>query len=59
VSYLCAGVGTAKENTGGLTSEGAGSARLAKIAEALDDVLNGALLAEAGLPEGRKSDKND
>jgi len=51
-SYLLASVGSCEENAGCLAGEGTGCAGGAKGAEALDDCLDGALLAEAGLGHG-------
>jgi hypothetical protein len=57
--YLCAGAGAGKKDAGCLAGESAGSTRGPEGAEALDDALNSALLAEAGLAESRKGDEND
>ncbi len=59
VIYLCAGVGTSEEDARGLTGEGTGSTGIAEGAETLDNVLDGTLLAEAGVGDGRKGGKDD
>ena len=59
VTHLCTGVGTGKQDTRALAGKGASGARAAKGAEALDDALDGALLAETGLAEGRQGDEKE
>lgn len=50
---LGTGVGTGKEDTGGLAGESSSLAGVAKVAEALDEVGDGLFLAEAGLSNGQ------
>jgi hypothetical protein len=56
---LCASAGTGKKDTRRLTGEGTGRSRGAKVAEALDDILNRTLLAETGLANSRKGGEHD
>ena len=54
-AYLGASVGSREKNAGSLTGEGGGLARVAELAQPLDDILNLALLAEASLDNSQHS----
>jgi hypothetical protein len=54
-AYLGASVRSPKQNVGGLATEGSGLARVAELAQGLDEILNQALLAEASLGNSQQS----
>ncbi|KAL1842030.1 hypothetical protein VTK73DRAFT_3333 [Phialemonium thermophilum] len=53
-AYLGTGVGSRQQDTRGLACQGGGLTGVAKGGQALDGVLHEALLAEAGLGQGRE-----
>jgi hypothetical protein len=57
-AYLGARVGATKQNTRAGTSKSGGLPRVAEVAQSRDDVLDGALLTEAGLGKSHQGSKD-
>lgn len=59
LAHLVASIGAGKQHLGSPTGQSAGGTRGAEVAQALDDGLDEALLAEAGLGEGREGEDGE
>lgn len=57
-AHLSARVGATEQNTRAGTSKSGSLPRVAKVAQSRDDVLDGALLAEAGLGKSHQGSKD-
>ena len=59
IPYLGTGVCASEEHARSLASKSSGLARVAEVAETLDDVLHKAFLGEASLGQGQEGREHD